>query len=63
MNFFTVFGLVVYFIIFAVNFNRMYLMGSMNFFLAFILSFLWPLYILFILVGSLIAMINAARGR
>jgi hypothetical protein len=63
MNFFTVFGLVVYFIIFAVNFNRMYLMGSMNFFLAFMLSFLWPLYILFILVGSLIAMINAARGR
>jgi|JTFN01.1.fsa_nt_gb hypothetical protein len=63
MNFFTVFGLVVYFIIFAVNFNRMYLMGSMNFFLAFMLSFLWPLYILFILVGSLISIFNASRGR
>lgn len=63
MNFFTVFGLVVYFIIFAVNFNRMYLMGSMNFFLAFMLSFLWPLYIIFMLVGSLISIFNASRGR
>jgi hypothetical protein len=63
MNFFTVFGLVVYFIIFVINFNRTFLMGGMNFFLAFILSFLWPITTLFMLVGSLIAMYNASRGR
>jgi hypothetical protein len=38
-------------------------MGGMNFFLAFILSFLWPITTLFMLVGSLIAMYNASRGR
>lgn len=63
MNFFTVFGLVVYFIIFAVNFNRTFLMGGMNFFLAFILSFLWPITTLFMLIGSMIAFINESRGR
>lgn len=63
MNFFTIFGLVVYFIIFVINFNRTFLMGGMSFFLAFILSFLWPITTLFMLIGTMIAMYNASRGR
>lgn len=62
MNILSIFGLVIYFIVFAFDFLNLFA-SSGKFIRAFVWSALWPLTMVFMFAGAIIAIFNASRGK
>ncbi len=62
MNILSIFGLVIYFIVFAFDFLNLFA-SSGKFIRAFVWSALWPLTMVFMFAGAILAIFNASRGK
>lgn len=62
MNILVIFGLVIYFIVFVFDFLNLFA-SSGKFLRSFVWSALWPLTMVFMFVGTIIAIFNASNGR
>lgn len=63
MRFLAIFGAIVWFLGFMINFNRMYISAKGKWLPSFFIAIIWPLWMIVFYIGIIVATFNASRGK